>query len=185
MNHKNTKILTLSLLLTFVFISILSISRFILNSQIINSEADYNQRQLTDLLATIKFNNVILDSKNIVNDSQNIKYYYLAKYNDTPTAAIVNIITPDGYNGDISLLVAIELNQDNNNQIINTKILHHQETPGLGDLVEPEKSDWLKKFSNANKNNIDNIDTITGATITSKAVKSAINDALLYTQNNI
>jgi len=113
----------------------------------------------------------------------------LAKYNNNITAIILNVTAPDGYNGNIDLLVAISIDKINNtNKILNIKILNHQETPGLGDLIEPSKSNWLQQFKNKylngfwglKKDNPNNqFDSITGATITSRAINNAIKKSLL------
>ncbi len=61
--------------------------------------------------------------------------------------------------------------------------LFHLETPGLGDQIDTDKSDWLQQFIlplNTEKTlRVDkdggDIDAITGATITSRAVSNLLN----------
>jgi electron transport complex protein RnfG len=182
------------LIVTIISISILSISNYLLKNKIQDAELEFYNAQLNSLVKDIKFNNNILQSKISLAIPKYLDYLgndkssllYIAKYNNIPTAVIVKTSTPDGYNGTINLLIAIELqsiiNKKSQNTITNIKVLQHQETPGLGDVIEPEKSNWLQAFYNQNIDNL-NIDSITGATITSQAVTGAINNALLLINN--
>jgi electron transport complex protein RnfG len=88
-------------------------------------------------------------------------------------------ITTSGYNGYIRLLAGIDLN----GVITGVRVLEHQETPGLGakisEIKPGEKDPWfLKQFIGKSARTIQvkkDIDAITGATISSKAVAEAIN----------
>ena len=85
----------------------------------------------------------------------------------------------NGYNGFIRLIVGIDLE----GKIKGVRVLEHQETPGLGakiDEVRPgEKDPWfLRQFIDKSATTIEvkkDIDAITGATISSKAVTDAVN----------
>ncbi|HAD09787.1 MAG TPA: electron transporter RnfG, partial [Porticoccaceae bacterium] len=48
-------------------------------------------------------------------------------------------VAPDGYSGDIRLIVGI--NRDGT--IAGVRVLDHRETPGLGDKIDLKKSDWI------------------------------------------
>ena len=83
-----------------------------------------------------------------------------------------------GYGGVMKLLVGIDINQ----RISGVKILEHKETPGLGSQISDahkneEESAFLKQFRGKKvehivmvKDDDQNIQAITGATISSKAV---------------
>ncbi len=81
-----------------------------------------------------------------------------------------------GYGGYIYIKVGI----DNNLKIKGVKILQHNETPGLGAKIT--KSEFLNQFKNLDFKNLylkkDNpqgkIDSITGATISSRAVVDGV-----------
>jgi len=73
------------------------------------------------------------------------------------------------------------------------RTLRHQETPGLGDKIEVEKSDWIKSFAEKQVRGADDdrwavqrdggmFDQFTGATITPRAVVSAVKRATLELQ---
>lgn len=112
---------------------------------------------------------------------------YRARKNDSPVAVVLTSIAPDGYNGKIKLLIAI----DATGQLTGIRVISHKETPGLGDKIDVRKSDWIKQFSGLSLGKPEpthwavikdggQFDQFTGATITPRAVISAIKNALLY-----
>ncbi len=204
------KILVKVVIIAVILLTLLSMGQYYSKNKIILAQKDYYNQQLNNLLSEIKFNNNLLDSKIVLTNPKYLEYLgysksktpvelYIAKLNQQPVAVILNSTAPDGYNGKINFLIAISLNINKQNKIINIKILNHQETPGLGDLIEPEKSPWLSQFTNRflvispeqnnypwqakkHKNTQDNqaeFDSITGATITSQAVTQAVYRSLL------
>lgn len=82
-----------------------------------------------------------------------------------------------GYGGTVSVMVGL----DRNGTITGVEILSHSETPGLGaNSVKPEfKNRFVGKAGqltvDKNSNDGQNVQAITAATITSKAVTSAVN----------
>ncbi len=84
-----------------------------------------------------------------------------------------------GYADLVVLLVAV----NPEHQIVDTAVLSHRETPGLGDKIEHKKSNWLEQLQGQTPGQPTlelkplggSIDAIAGATITSKAVINAIN----------
>lgn len=157
------------------------------------------ERQLLKTLSAIidpqLHNNNIYQDCVLIKDpllgSLNAQSVYLATQDNTPVAAALTVVAPDGYNGKISLLVAINID----GTISGVRTLKHQETPGLGDKVETRKSDWIYSF-NGKKLIGDNdnrwavskdggmFDQFTGATITPRAVVNAIAKSLAYFQSN-
>jgi electron transport complex protein RnfG len=94
---------------------------------------------------------------------------------------------PDGYGGDIKLLVAIR----SDGEIAGVRVLADHETPGLGDYIEIAKSDWIKIFDGTSlaryaprdwrvKKDGGKFDYETGATISPRAVVKAVHKALEY-----
>ncbi len=91
-----------------------------------------------------------------------------------------------GYGGEIRVIVGI----DRQGEILAARVLEHQETPGLGDQIEAERSDWIDAFEGRSLANTPpddwavekdggEFDQFTGATITPRAVVEAIHAALL------
>ena len=114
---------------------------------------------------------------------------YRAWVNDQPTALAAEIVAPDGYSGAIRLLLAIKPD----GEVLGVRTLRHQETPGLGDKIEVKKSDWIKSFAGKRVRGEDDnrwavqrddgmFDQFTGATITPRAVVSAVKRATLKLQ---
>jgi len=112
---------------------------------------------------------------------------YRARKNGIPIAAILTPIAPDGYNGAIKLLVAISYQGD----ILGVRVISHRETPGLGDAIDKDKSDWVDDFRGHALANLGELgwhvkrdggefDQFTGATITPRAVVKAVYNSLQY-----
>lgn len=116
---------------------------------------------------------------------------HIARQHNEVTAVIVPVIARDGFSGDIDLWVGV--NRDGS--IAAVRVLSHQETPGLGDRIEPGHSNWLLGF---NGRSLDNpptdawavrkdqgeFDQFTGATITPRAVVAAVFRALKFAEAN-
>lgn len=87
-------------------------------------------------------------------------------------------VAGSGYNGYIRMIAGV----DSNGVIQGVSVLEHAETPGLGakiNEVRPDESEpwFLKQFKGKDARSIavkKDIDAITGATISSKAVTDAI-----------
>ncbi|HWP94120.1 MAG TPA: electron transport complex subunit RsxG [Gammaproteobacteria bacterium] len=112
---------------------------------------------------------------------------YRARMAGHPVAVILDCVAPDGYNGPIHLLVGIWAN----GAVAGVRVLAHRETPGLGDWIETDRSDWVHAFANRSladppperwtvKRDGGDFDQFTGATITPRAVTKAVKNALLY-----
>ena len=104
-----------------------------------------------------------------------------------PVAAIFTATTPDGYSGNIRLVVGINADQT----LAGVRVLTHKETPGLGDWIDAEKSDWILSFSGKSLQNPKDtgwavkkeggeFDQFTGATITPRAVVVAVKKVLIW-----
>ncbi len=191
------KILTKAIGLSIILLTILSSIKYLTQKNIEHAEKTYYNQQLTSLLQNINYNNNLIESTIQISDKKYLDYLgknkptpmYFAKFNNRLNAVILGVTAPNGYNGNIDLLVAINIvRQNNQHSILQIKTIHHQETPGLGDFIEDSKSSWLDQFKNKflttfwglkkdNKNNL--FDSVTGATITSRAVTEATLKSLL------
>lgn len=92
-------------------------------------------------------------------------------YRASNGAGYVFMLTTKGYGGDMKLICGI--NADG--AIEACKTLSHSETSGLGSKTaeDPYKS----QYNGKNADTLNEVDTITGATISSKAYQTAIADA--------
>lgn len=113
---------------------------------------------------------------------------HIAKKSEQPVAIILPITAPDGYSGDIKLLVGIMIDDAS---IAGVRVLSHKETPGLGDKVDLKKSDWILGFNGRSLQNPlpdrwavrkdgGEFDQFTGATITPRAVVNQARNALEF-----
>ena len=120
-----------------------------------------------------------------------IDVIYRARLNNAPTAAAIKTVAPDGYSGNIELLIAI----NTDGSVSGVRTLMHKETPGLGDKIERRKSDWIDSFSG--KKLLDDndsrwavikdggmFDQFTGATITPRAVVKTVRKTIEYFESN-
>lgn len=116
---------------------------------------------------------------------------YRARKQGEPVAVILRFAAVDGYNGNIDLLTGI----NSDGTLSGVRVSSHKETPGLGDFIEIEKSDWVNQFEGlslqkpaasgwAVKRDGGQFDQFTGATITPRAVVEAVQLALDYYQAN-
>jgi len=112
---------------------------------------------------------------------------YIATAAGKPVAIALEAIAPDGYNGNIKLIVGI----NTQGEVLGVRTLSHQETPGLGDKIELRKSDWVTKFVGKVLTSEDDkqwqvqkdggdFDQFTGATITPRAYVKAVKRAVWY-----
>lgn len=193
--QKNAQFLTV---FAIVCTTVISLVHLVTKDKIAQQE----QQQLLSILSTIiepsrHNNNIFQDCILINTDSNNVDNEklptYLAKQDQQPIAAAITTIAPDGYNGNIKLLVAVNFD----GSVSGVRTLTHKETPGLGDKIELRKSDWITSFTNKkiiNKNDNDNrwhvqkdggmFDQFTGATITPRAVVKAVKNTVQYFNNN-
>lgn len=106
-------------------------------------------------------------------------------------ASVLTVIAPDGYNGNITLLLGVHAD----GHIIGARVSEHRETPGLGDDIEIRRSEWIRQFDGLSLDSLDgaqwnadrrggHFDALTGATITSQAVIRAIQRALHWFSEN-
>lgn len=92
-----------------------------------------------------------------------------------------------GYAGEITILMAV----DARGTLLGVRVVKHAETPGLGDKIEPAKSDWMLRFAGrslddprpsgwAVKKDGGVFDQFAGATITPRAVVKAVKAGLEF-----
>lgn len=119
------------------------------------------------------------------------KTLYQIQHNNQVAVVVFTVIVPDGYTGEIELLVGVA----RDGTLRGVRTISHRETPGLGDKVELRKSDWIKAFSGtrlglpavkdwAVKRDGGYFEQFTGATITPRAVVNAVRRALEYTASH-
>ena len=112
---------------------------------------------------------------------------WIARRGQQVTAVVLEAVAPDGYAGDIALLIGIDID----GRVTGVRVTAHRETPGLGDYIERAKSAWIDQFSGKSLTNPEPrrwkvakdggaFDSRAGATITPRAVVKAVRGALDY-----
>lgn len=183
-----------ALLTVFVIIGIifLLITKLVTNPAIEKAKIAEMKVAFNQVLSSDEYDNSPFEDQKTITDLKAFKtslpiVVYRARKNKQPVALIIETIAPDGYSGNIKIMIAIK----NNNRITGVRVLEHKETPGLGDKIEIRKNDWVTKFNglsvrdeNLAKWRVEKdggqFDQFTGATITPRAVVKAVKNTLLY-----
>ena len=133
---------------------------------------------------------ITLEPSKLLSNQQPVDAY-IAFNQGKATAVILPVIAPDGYNGRIDLLVGI--NRDGT--LAGVRAITHKETPGLGDKINTNVTDWILGFAGKSLNNPQpsgwgvkkdggDFDQFSGATVTPRAVVAAVYRALEYFKVN-
>lgn len=102
-------------------------------------------------------------------------------------AVLVPTVAAHGYGGPIRLLVGI----DRDGVVTGVQVVAERETPGVGDRIRANRSDWIRAFADASRERPPAadwrvrkeggaFDAIAGATISSRAVIGQVRRALDY-----
>lgn len=166
------------------------------HERILEQENLRMMQQLNAIVPAASFNNNLLEDRIEIRDATYLRHpapvtVYRARMDEKPVAALMIVTAPDGYNGDIRILVGI----DHEGVLLGARILSHKETPGLGDPISLDRSDWILGFSNRSLQNPDTaawavkkdggvFDQFTGATISPRAVVKTVRDSLLFFDAN-
>jgi electron transport complex protein RnfG len=197
---KNNKIVGRTVLVMIIFgVFFSTILEFVYNNAnpiIIKSEAEAKERLLLQVISKDIYNNDLINSFIEILPNQRLKNNvaikaYIAKKDSKVTAVILETRAPNGYSGEIKILVGI----DTKGYILGTRVVKHQETPGLGDYIDISKSDWINIFTYSSLKNTSQsewavkkdqgkFDYVSGATITARAVVNAINESLNFFKEN-
>lgn len=113
----------------------------------------------------------------------------IARQDGKPVAVIVPTVASDGYSGDIRMIVGVNVD----GTVAGVRVIGHNETPGLGDKVDLNKSTWILGFDGKSLQNPSPeqwhvkkdggvFDQFTGATITPRAVVKQTHRVLQYVQ---
>lgn len=154
------------------------------------------QNNINELIKPDRYDNNIINTCFTVVDSELLgdeipKQVFIATKYNKPVAALIQSSTFKGYSGEIKLLVGIYTD----GTIAGVRINSHTETPGLGDKIQTNKSDWIlsfdgKKYQESTEDKWEvkkdggSFDAFTGATITPRSVVHAVRDALIYFEKN-
>ncbi|MGZ8218359.1 electron transport complex subunit RsxG [Methylomagnum sp.] len=160
------------------------------------------QRQAEDMKATLEqvlardlYDNSLLDdSKVIPKDAEPTlgeTTVYVARKAGEATAVAFKLAAQGGYSGPITLMMGV----DRDGKVLGVRVIAHAETPGLGDKIERNKSDWILAFEGRSLDNTTperwkvkkdggDFDQFAGATITPRAVVRGVESGLSFFQRH-
>lgn len=156
----------------------------------------YERKALEEIVPSGTYDNDLLDNtaalmpSALLSTTKQRKVFIACRHGE-PVTVIIPVIAPDGYNGAIELLVGIH----KTGEISGVRAIVHRETPGLGDKISTAVSNWVLGFNGKSlewpgqqgwhvRKDGGDFDQFTGATITPRAVVSAVYRALTYFKQN-
>ncbi len=161
-------------------------------AKIADNEKMAKLRRLNQILPHDQYDNDLLNTTLVIAPDDRLgqrkaSTVYIARQQTEISAMIFSVIAPKGYSGKIKMLVGINMD----GSVAGVRIVSHKETPGLGDAIEIERSDWILGFNLRSLLNPDEknwkvkrdggyFDQFTGATITPRAVVRAVRLCLVY-----
>lgn len=150
--------------------------------QITKEPIDIAKNQKTvDAIAKIvgEFDNNPFDEKTNINAGKSKLEMFPARQNGNISAVAIKTYSKNGFSGKIELIIGISMD----GTILGYKVIEHAETQGLGSKITEKKfSDQFVGLNTKSSeyklsNDGGEVDALTGATISSKAVVDAIGKA--------
>jgi len=149
-------------------------------------------RLLSEVLPADEHDNLLLDDTVMLQNASELGVEpggvaYRGRQQGEVVAVILPTVAPDGYSGQIELIVGIRAD----GSVLGVRTVKHKETPGLGDAIDARKSHWILNFTDRSLSNPSTegwavkkdggvFDQFTGATITPRAVVASVQRALVY-----
>ncbi len=179
-----------------VCVGLIAVTYYITRDTIAGEMKAALARTLNQLINASEYNNdvyhdcTLINNTELLGSNETLQAYRMRK-DDEPIAVVLESIAPNGYSGKIRLVVGIYAN----GTIAGVRVTEHKETPGLGDKIEANKSDWILNFDGKSlqnpaikkwrvKKDGGDFDTFTGATITPRAVVGQVAKTLAFFDNN-
>ncbi|MCA3927963.1 electron transport complex subunit RsxG [Vibrio vulnificus] len=174
---------------------LVAMTQYLTKDQITLQEQKQLSSVLNQVIPQSAHDNLLFESCTLVSDSalgsDKAMPAYIATRNGQATAIAIESVAPDGYNGTIKIITGI----DASGTVLGTRVLSHQETPGLGDKIDLRVTDWITSFTGKQLND-DNynswkvrkdggeFDQFTGATITPRAVVKAVRNTVEFVNSH-
>lgn len=125
-------------------------------------------------------NDPAAEATEVTSDGEKLKIYPAVKDGE-PVGYAVETFSNNGFGGKISLLVGFSVD----GKIVKIAVLEQKETPGLGDKIDPAKSDFSVQFQGMDpataklevRKDGGDVDAITASTISSRAYIDAVERA--------
>jgi electron transport complex protein RnfG len=159
---------------------------------IIANEREALLTSLSDLVPPERYDNAVTEDTIQARDPELLGIpepitIYRAYQGNQPVALFATPVAPDGYSGPIKLLVGVYAD----GTLAGVRAISHKETPGLGDAIDSNRSDWIRTFTGRSLNDPPpdrwqvkkdggDFDQLTGATVTPRAIVKAAHNFLIY-----
>jgi len=166
---------------------VLAVTHLVTADAIQQRTEDDKQKSLTQVIpAGLHDNNPLADVLTVPGaDGKAVTVFRATR--EHRVTAVAYEIEGNGYAGESRLMLGL----DAEGRILGVRVLQHKETPGLGDKIEPAKSDWITRFTGLSlgappveKWKVDKdggvFDHFSGATITPRGVVAAIRNGLEF-----
>ncbi len=166
------RLVTTLFLITSIIATLLAAVNSVTAPVILQNEINAMNQALSEFLPkATEFTETPLDE----NTNDIIDSFYIAKDGEDIIGYAVNTVV-SGFGGDMKILVVC----DENLTIVNSKVISHVETQGIG---SKEEIPFINQFIGLSENT-DAVDAISGATISSNAYKLGIRTALAFLREN-
>lgn len=182
--------------LAFVCTALVALTHSATKPRIAANAQAYLEASLKPVLGAIEYDGILSESTLTIPQPHDLPgkdaaIVYRVYADSRPVAALFVVTAMDGFSGSIKLLIGV----DKDGVLSGVRALEHRETPGLGDKIDTDKSDWILSFATLSLNNPDRnlwaikrdggaFDQFTGATITPRSVVNAVKQTLVYFEEN-
>ena len=179
-----------------VCVGLIAITYFITRDTIEGEMKAALARTLDQLVPASEYNNDVHHDCTLIAPNSDLgnpspRQVYRMFDDQRPVALVMETVAPNGYSGKISMVLGVYYD----GTIAGLRVTDHKETPGLGDKVDIQKSDWVLSFEGKSLQNPDieqwkvkkdggAFDAFTGATITPRAVVAQVAKTLEYFNEN-
>ena len=168
---------------------VLTLTQQATKNTIAANESAQHQKALTEVLGTYTGDHQLQETPLVLLDenTNRLRQCYLVNSNGQTVAVVITATAKDGYSGSIDMLVGINMD----GVVTGVRVTGHTETPGLGDAIEIQKSEWIKSFDGKSlsapadskwtvRKHGGEFDQFTGATITPRAVVNEVKNTLQF-----
>src|SRR5512140_3676649 len=167
----------------------LAIAAHLTEDDIKAAEAADLKQSLTQVLPGEYENDLLKDTVTLLGKEGDVLVYRARR--GGKVEAVVYRMIGHGYAGALVCVMGVS----REGKILGVRVIKHAETPGLGDKIEPAKSDWIHSFEGkwlgepaadkwAVKKDGGVSDQFAGATITPRGVVKAVKEGLEFFETN-
>ena len=182
--------------LAFVCTALVAVTQSVTKPRIEANAQAYLEASLKPVLGAIEYDGILSESTLTIPQPHELPgkdaaTVYRVYADSQPVAALFVVTAVDGFSGSIKLLIGI----DKDGVLSGVRALEHRETPGLGDKIDLDKSEWILQFAAMSLNNPErslwaiqrdggDFDQFTGASITPRSVVNAVKQTLIFFEEN-